>query len=32
MKLQAGFDGLLALAAFWVVLGPARQRPALRLG
>jgi hypothetical protein len=32
MNLQAGFDGLLALAAFWVVLGPARQLPALRLG
>jgi hypothetical protein len=32
MNLQAGFDGLLALVAFWVVLGPARQRPALQLG
>ncbi|MEY4266791.1 MAG: hypothetical protein RIS90_1326 [Pseudomonadota bacterium] len=32
MNWQAGFDGLLALAAFWVVLGPARQLPALRLG
>jgi len=31
MNLQAGFDGLLALAALWVALGPARQRPALRL-
>jgi hypothetical protein len=32
MNWQAGFDGLLALAAFWVVLGPARHLPALRLG
>ena len=32
MNWQAGLDGLLALAAFWVVLGPARQLPALRLG
>ena len=31
MNLQAGFDGLLALAALWVALGPARQRPALGL-
>ena len=32
MNWQAAFDGLLALAAFWVVLGPGRHLPALKLG
>lgn len=31
MNWQAIFDGLLALAAAWVVLGPGRQLPALNL-
>lgn len=32
MNWQAAFDALLALAAFWVVLGPGRHLPALSLG
>lgn len=31
MNWQAGGDGLLALAAFWVVLGPGRRLPAVQL-
>jgi len=31
MNWQAGCDGLLALAAFWVVLGPGRRLPAVQL-
>ena len=31
MNWQAGGDGLLALAAFWVVLGPGRRFPAVQL-
>lgn len=32
MNWQALFDGLLATVAFWMVLKPARQLPAMRLG
>lgn len=31
MNWQAGGDGLLALVAFWVVLGPGRRLPAVQL-
>ena len=31
MTWQAGGDGLLALVAFWVVLGPGRRLPAVQL-
>jgi hypothetical protein len=31
MNWQAGGDGLLALAAFWVALGPGRRFPAVQL-
>lgn len=32
MNLQALFDGLLAMTAFYIAWGPARTAPALRLG